>query len=156
MLDHGAARNAWLQTLATLGLAEGPGQPVLRNGPLPDEALPALMRRATVLALPSLVEGFGLVALEALACGTPVLVSNRPPFIEHLRGTASVAWCEPQHTASIATGRQAAARMPRLTAPPPVSAAYSWERSAAVHEAWYEPTLHSAPARQDMPLSICL
>ena len=92
------------------------------------------MRRADVLAMPSLVEGFGLVALEALACGTPVLVSDRPPFTEHLHGTRSVAWCDPEDTASIAAGLQAAVQMPRLTAPPPVSVDYSWERSAAVHD----------------------
>lgn len=156
MLDHSAARSAWQQALDTLGLAEGPNQPVLRTGPLPDEALPALMRRADVLAMPSLVEGFGLVALEALACGTPVLVSDRPPFTEHLRGTPGVAWCDPADTASIAAGLQAAARSPKLTAPPPVSVAHSWERSAAVHEAWYQRTLSTSPDLQRQPLSLCL
>ncbi|MFG6430923.1 MSMEG_0565 family glycosyltransferase [Roseateles sp. LYH14W] len=156
MLDHIAARMAWQQALAELGLAEGPGQPVLRTGPLPDEALPALMRRADVLAMPSLVEGFGLVALEALACGTPVLVSNRPPFTEHLHDTPSVALCNPEDIASIAAGLQTAARMPRLTTPPPVSVAHSWERSAAVHEAWYRRALSTSPDVQNHTLSFCL
>jgi glycosyltransferase-like protein len=156
MLDHSAARSAWQQALTDLGLAEGANQPVLRTGPLADEALPTLMRRADVLAMPSLVEGFGLAALEALACGTPVLVSNRPPFTEHLRGTPGVAWCDPEGIDSIAAGLQAAACMPRLTAPPPVSVAHSWERSAAVHEAWYERSLTTSPDRQREPLSVCL
>ena len=154
MLDHSAARQAWQQTLDRLGLAEGLGQPVLRTGPLADEVLPALMRRADVLAMPSLVEGFGLVALEALACGTPVLVSNRPPFTEHLRDTPGVAWCEPEDIASIAAGLRAAARMPRLTAPPPVSVAHSWERSAAVHEAWYRRALSTSYVGQGNSLSL--
>jgi glycosyltransferase-like protein len=141
MLDHHAARRAWQHAVADLGLAEGPGQPVLRTGPLPDEMLPTLMRRADVLAMPSLVEGFGLVALEALACGTPVLVSRRPPFTEHLLGSHGVAWCDPEDLASIAAGLQAAARMPRLAEPPPVCHTYAWERSAALHEAWYLRTL---------------
>jgi glycosyltransferase involved in cell wall biosynthesis len=41
-----------------------------------DEDLPALYRGAVCLILPSLIEGFGLPPLEAMACGTPVIVSR--------------------------------------------------------------------------------
>ncbi|MBL0730614.1 MSMEG_0565 family glycosyltransferase [Piscinibacter sp. HJYY11] len=154
MLDHGSARRAWQQALGELGLGEGPGAPVLRTGPLPDEMLPTLMRRADVLAMPSLVEGFGLVALEALACGTPVLVSNRPPFTEHLRETPAVAWCDPERIESIAAGLQSAARTPKLGAPPAVCQAHAWERSAALHEAWYLRTLHASADKRVEALTL--
>ncbi len=42
-----------------------------------DARLPALYSGALALALPSLYEGFGLPALEAMACGTPAIVSDR-------------------------------------------------------------------------------
>lgn len=141
MLDHGAARRDWQAALAETGLAEGPQQPVLRTGPLPDALLPALMRRADVLAMPSLVEGFGLAALEALACGTPVLVSHRAPFTETLEGTPAVAWCDPTSVPSIAAGLGDALALPRLSSPPPVCLSHSWARSAALHEAWYQRVL---------------
>ena len=46
-------------------------------GEVSDNALAALMRQATVLAYPSLWEGFGMPVLEGMACGTAVLTSNR-------------------------------------------------------------------------------
>ena len=46
------------------------------------DTLPALYRGARVLVLPSLYEGFGLTALEAMACGTPVVVSDRSSLPE--------------------------------------------------------------------------
>jgi glycosyltransferase involved in cell wall biosynthesis len=45
--------------------------------PLPEPELPPLYQGATALVLVSLWEGFGLPALEAMACGTPVVVADR-------------------------------------------------------------------------------
>ena len=51
-------------------------------GELPDEDLAAIYNLASVFVLPSFLEGFGLPVLEAMACGTPVLVSNRASLPE--------------------------------------------------------------------------
>lgn len=45
-------------------------------GPVADELLPLLYNGASAVVVPSRYEGFGLTALEALACGVPVLASN--------------------------------------------------------------------------------
>jgi D-inositol-3-phosphate glycosyltransferase len=49
---------------------------VLRRGPVPRDELPRWYRAADVVAVPSRHESFGLVALEAQACGTPVLAAR--------------------------------------------------------------------------------
>lgn len=53
----------------------GLGQEVLFPGYVPDEELAWWYRAATVFAYPSLMEGFGLPVLEALACGAVVVTS---------------------------------------------------------------------------------
>lgn len=49
---------------------------------VPPALMPALYNAATLLVLPSFYEGFGLPALEAMACGTPTLVANRSSLPE--------------------------------------------------------------------------
>lgn len=46
------------------------------TGYIPDEDLPLLYQAADLFVFPSLFEGFGLPAVEAMACGTPVVASN--------------------------------------------------------------------------------
>ncbi len=54
----------------------GIGNAVRIEPRVPHEALPVRMRAADVLVLPSVSEGFGLVAAEAISCGIPVVVTR--------------------------------------------------------------------------------
>jgi glycosyltransferase involved in cell wall biosynthesis len=46
------------------------------TGPVPEAELVTLLQRATVVAIPSLYEGFSLPAVEAMACGTPLVTTD--------------------------------------------------------------------------------
>ncbi|HEX5505005.1 MAG TPA: glycosyltransferase family 1 protein [Thermomicrobiales bacterium] len=54
----------------------------------PDALLPALYACADLFLLPSFYEGFGIPLLEALGCGTPAVVSDRPSLPEIAGGAA--------------------------------------------------------------------
>jgi len=62
------------------------GGPLFWYGRLTLTELVALINRSDLLVLPSIAEGFGLVLLEALACGTPILCSDATAGPDLLRG----------------------------------------------------------------------
>lgn len=65
------------------------GERIVRTGYLPDAAIPALLRQSAAVAYPALEEGFGLPALEALACGAP-LVTTEGTAMAELAGAAAL------------------------------------------------------------------
>jgi glycosyltransferase involved in cell wall biosynthesis len=60
----------------------GVGKNVIFAGRVSDDVLVAFYNRATLCAFPSLFEGFGLPALEAMVCGSPVICSNNSSLAE--------------------------------------------------------------------------
>src|SRR5690606_1328848 len=58
------------------------GERIVWREDISDEQLPAVYNLASVLVMPSFYEGFGFPALEAMACGTVTVVSNRSSLPE--------------------------------------------------------------------------
>ncbi|MEU8246294.1 MSMEG_0565 family glycosyltransferase [Nonomuraea sp. NPDC048916] len=80
--DHRAYRERVLAGLDTLGLTLG--RDIVELGTVPEDEMAAWYAAADVLAFPSVKEGFGLAALEAMAAGLPVVTSDIPVFREWL------------------------------------------------------------------------
>lgn len=77
------------------------GEDVICTGNLNHEQLPDFYGAAEVFVFPSVYEAFGLPTLEAMACGTPVVASNRPAFSE-VAGNAALL-VEPEDWQAIAS-----------------------------------------------------
>lgn len=73
---------------------------VVVQGRVTDEDLPAIYSGASIMAYPSFYEGFGMPIIEAMACQTPVIVSNKSVMPE-VSGGAGVE-IDPSDTSSIA------------------------------------------------------
>jgi glycosyltransferase-like protein len=145
LLSHDDERRAFHAEADALGLALGPGGAVVLTGPIDDAAMPALYRSADVVAMPSLLEGFGLAALEGLACGTPAVVSALAPFTEHF-GAGDVHWADPLQPGSIAAALGRALQAGRHAVPPAVCTRHSWAAAARRHEAVYTDFIESIGA----------
>lgn len=78
-----AGRQGWAMSSVAdaLGSSVDPSR-IHMLGYVPDEQLPSLLRQAAVCAYPALEEGFGLPALEAMACGTALVTTSNVPAIE--------------------------------------------------------------------------
>lgn len=113
---------------------------VIWTGHVPEQDLPVLYAGAEALVFPSLMEGFGLPVLEAMACGTPVVTSAGSPM-EDVTGEDAVL-VHPRETDSIAEGilvvldPEVAGRLRRNG--PLRAAGYTWDATAARTIAVYD------------------
>ena len=106
---------------------------VIVTGEVGDDELAALYTGAHALVLPSPEEGFGLPAVEALACGTPVVAADGPSLREVLDGRAT--FVDPADVAGLLAAAHAAQR------PAPAPPAWTWADAATATWAVYERAL---------------
>lgn len=138
--DYRPYRDAALARLPGLGLE--PGRDVVLLGTLSDAELGAWYEAADAFAFPSLKEGFGLVVLEALAAGLPVVASDIPVFAEYLTDGRDALLVAPGDAdalaAALAKLATNTALRRRLAADGAgVVSRFTWEATARTHQQIY-------------------
>ncbi|MEN3540092.1 MSMEG_0565 family glycosyltransferase [Microbispora sp. ZYX-F-249] len=131
LFDYRDYRARWEARAAELGV-----EPAVL-GPVSDADLPPLVTGAGAFAFPSVKEGFGLAAMEALAAGVPLVVRDLPVLREVFGSAARFAATPGALAAELAhalghtdPGRRAAGRE--------LAARHTWTAAAERHIALYE------------------
>lgn len=147
LFDYQPYREQFFHQAEPLGIVTG--QSLILPGVIPADDLPSLYRCADAFCFPSVKEGWGLVVMEAIASGLPVITANQAPFTEFLRLDQAL-WVDPNDVEAIAQAMvtiidpaiskslQAKSRS--------VLSNYSWDRSAQMHLQQYKALLQSHKA----------
>lgn len=139
--DHTPYRNETLNRAETLGVSMDGGD-IVQLGTVTDAELAEWYHAADAFLFPSVKEGWGLVAMEALAAGLPLIASDIPVFREYLVDGETAVLVPPHDADSLATTmeqlvkdeqlRDALSRNGRAGV-----AAFTWQRAATEHRNLY-------------------
>ena len=144
LFDYRHERDRFAARAQELGVTEH----VRVLGPLPDGQIESLLRACDAFAFPSVKEGFGLVALEALAAELPVVASDLDVLRGFLADGDSALLVEAGDGEALAAalarvGRDSGLRARLRAGGGAVVAAHTWDAAAAAHERAYEAFLLS-------------
>ncbi len=133
-----------LEELRDMAAAQGVEGRVAFTGYVTDRELPYFYRRARAFVLPSKFEPFGMTALEAMACGTPVVATNLGGLARFLEDGRDALLVDPSRTAELAAAILRAATDRELAAclvaagRETVAREFTWEAIAKKHIAFYD------------------
>ncbi len=129
-----AGQRGWLaEPIFAKADALGLGRDALFTGYVEEALLPGLYQQAEAFVLPSFVEGFGIPVIEAMACGTPVVISKTGALPE-IAGDAGIL-VDPYSSEDIARGMLRAvtdrsARQQLVALGGARAAGFRWEKTA--------------------------
>ncbi|MFJ2158833.1 MSMEG_0565 family glycosyltransferase [Streptomyces sp. NPDC087856] len=130
LFDYRDYRARWEARAAELAV-----DPVVL-GQVDEDSLPSLVAAADVFAFPSLKEGFGLAAMEALAAGVPLVVRDLPVLREVFGGAAQFAATAEDLAAEL--GHALGTEDPdRRSAGRALAARHTWDAAARSHLDFY-------------------
>jgi glycosyltransferase involved in cell wall biosynthesis len=140
-----AGRPGWgAQEVDAAVAASGLAERIVRTGYVADDVVPALLRSSSAAVYAPFAEGFGLPALEALACGAALVTTAATPMAD-LAADAALAVPPGDEgalaeaiEATVAGGPEVADRRARG---PALAAPWTWARCAASHAEVYRTAL---------------
>lgn len=140
LFDYREYRQEFFQMVEDYDLEMG--EDVINLGVLEEEEVPLLYQAADCFVFPSVQEGWGLVALEALVSGIPTVVSNIPVFHEFLTHGKDALFIEPDNAQQFAAAMIGTIvnreQRSRLISEGLLTASnFSWEDTARQHEQFY-------------------
>ncbi|MFJ2887321.1 MSMEG_0565 family glycosyltransferase [Streptomyces sp. NPDC087305] len=130
LFDYRDYRARWEARAAELAV-----EPVVL-GQVDEDSLPSLVAAADVFAFPSLKEGFGLAAMEALAAGVPLVVRDLPVLREVFGGAAQFA-ATPEDLAAELGHALGTEDPDRRSAGRALAARHTWDAAARSHLDFY-------------------
>ncbi|PZU99264.1 MAG: MSMEG_0565 family glycosyltransferase [Pseudanabaena sp.] len=140
LFDYQDYREEFLKVVHELDIA----QSLVITGVLADKELVALYQIAEAFVFPSTKEGWGLVIMEAIASGLPVITSSILPFTEFLTDQ-QVLFVNPDSTNAIAMAMISITKpdisQPLIQASQQILSKYTWENSAQMHITYYQKLL---------------
>ena len=148
LFDYRDYRACWEARAAELGV-----EPMVL-GQVAEDDLPSLVAAAEAFAFPSVKEGFGLAAMEALAAGVPLVVRDLPVLREVFGRTARFA-ATPHDLATELGHALTTDEAARRTAGRDLAAGHTWDAAARSHLDFYRslsiahpPSAAAAQARE--------
>ena len=145
--DYVDYRTQFFDRASALGVEVG--RDVILLGTVPDRELPGWYHAADAFVFPSVKEGWGLVVLEALAAGLPVIATDIPVFREYLTHDRDAVLVAAGDAGSLAAAMLRVAGDPGLRARlaeagPSLAARFSWDACARQHAEVYRALLQPA------------
>jgi glycosyltransferase-like protein len=137
LFDYRGYREQVLARAAELGVV-----PVVL-GPVDHGALPSLVAGAAVFAFPSVQEGFGLAAMEALAAGVPVVARDLPVLREVFGGT--VRFTDGPGLGSALLAALTHLDPQRVVAGRSLALGHTWSAAARAHVRLYRERVRTPP-----------
>ena len=125
LFDYRDYRAAWDKRATELDVSP------LVLGPVVHDELPSLVAAADVFCFPSVKEGFGLAAMEALAAGVPVVTRDLPVLREVFRDAARFAADPPGFADQMLAALHSPAS--HRSSGQTLAAHYTWDAAAAAH-----------------------
>ena len=148
LFDYRAYREEFFSEIKRLGLKLGVREPqsndedIIILGTVPEDSISKLYQAGNVFVFPSVKEGWGLVVLEAMASGLPVIASGIEPMTDYLKDGENALLVSPMDYESLARQiirvlEEGELRYKLIMNGIETAKAYSWQNTALRHLEFY-------------------